>query len=90
MGEQLGKLVTCRRCTESIFLKYTGEVGLSNYAGPGTRATFEELPKTWMDNFTVGPLCPTCAKQLVSLFKDFFGEEGYKQLAPCWKIEEET
>ena len=89
MSEQYGKLVTCRRCSKSIFLKQTGEVGLSNYAGPGTRYTFEDLPGTWMDISSIGHLCPDCAKAFVDFLIEFFGAEEYGNLAPVWKLKEE-
>lgn len=89
MSEQYGKLVSCTRCPTSIFLKQTGEVGLSNYSGPGTRFTYEDLPKTWMHVTSIGHLCPSCSKDLRRFLVEFLGEEEYEKLAPCWKIEEE-
>lgn len=89
MSEKSGKLITCDRCGETLFLKYTGEVGLSNYAGPGTRSTYEDLPKTWMHNSGFGHLCPFCAGVFVRWLKEFFGEDKYEKFAPVWKVEEE-
>lgn len=89
MSERFGKLVSCTRCPKDIFLERTGEVGLSNLAGPGMRSTYEDLPKTWMYIQGIGYLCPDCAKKLVDLFIDLFGEEKYHKFAPCWKVGEE-
>ena len=89
MSEQRGTLVTCDRCSETKFLGYLGEVGLSNYAGPGTRPKYEDLPKTWVYDTHFGHLCPVCAKVFNDWMMDFFGYEKYKKIAPAWKIKEE-
>lgn len=89
MPEQIGKLISCTRCPTNVFLKQTGTVGLSNYAGPGSRPVYEELPKTWMFVSGLGYLCPQCTRDMVSWLKNFLGEDKYEKLGPCWKIEEE-
>ena len=89
MSEQLGKLITCNRCGETKFLKRTGEEGLSSYACPGTRSTYEELPRTWIYDTKFGHLCPHCAEIFVRWLKDFFGQEQYEKVAYRWKIEED-
>lgn len=89
MGAEKGKLITCDRCRDkTIFLKYLKEVGLSNYAGPGTRPEYEDLPKDWLYMTQCGYLCPDCAKEWCTFLKSFFGEEKYNQLAPAWRIQE--
>lgn len=89
MSKTRGELVVCDRCKDnSVFLKYEGEVGLSNYAGPGTRSKYENLPGTWIYDTHFGYLCPDCAEEFCTFLKEFFGVEKYERLAPAWKIEE--
>lgn len=90
MGSALGQMITCDRCKKNIvFLRWTKDVGLSNYSGPGTRSVYEDLPRTWMRDNGFGYLCPSCAKEFVTFLKQFLGEEKYESLAPVWRIEEE-
>ena len=89
--DQKGRLITCDKCNKNtVFLKYLGDVGLSNLAGPGTREMYEDTPKTWIYDTKFGYLCPSCAKEFTKFLKEFFGEEKYAKLPPAWQIEEDT
>lgn len=89
MSEQIGKLVTCTRCKNTVFLKYLKSVGGSNYTDPGySRAVYEDLPGDWMHATGMGDLCPKCAREFIKYLKEFFGEENYEGFASCWKIKE--
>lgn len=90
MSEERGKLITCTRCTNTIFLKYLRSHGGSNYSDPGyLRAEYEELPKTWMVPLGIGHLCPDCSRGLVDVLINYFGESTYDKFDSRWKLEEE-
>jgi hypothetical protein len=90
MSEQIGKLVTCVRCNNTVFLKYLRSHGGSNYSDPGyTRAEYEPLPETWLNAFDMGHLCPECSKKFINLLIDFFGVDVYQGFGSRWKIKED-
>lgn len=84
--EVRGKLIYCRRCSNTLFLKHLGQSGGSNYGSPYD--VYEELPGDWMYNTGMGYLCQTCAKEFTDFLREFFGEDTYSELAPCYKIKE--
>ena len=59
-----GGLCTCSRCSNSVFLMYTG----SDYG----QEIYQSLPKEWMHETQFGYLCPKCAKEFQTFCKDFF------------------
>lgn len=69
MSEVCGKLVTCDRCGETVFLKVTGEKVAD---GGFTRwNTFEAFPEGWEWHHEPGRLCPKCNEEYKKLLKDF-------------------
>ena len=90
MSEQVGKLVTCMRCPNTVFLKYIRSHSGSNYSDPGyTRAEYEERPGTWLQILGIGDLCPDCSKKFIDLLIDFFGADAYKKFDYRWHIKED-
>ena len=75
MSEVNGKLVSCDRCGDTVFLKCIGEKELD---GGYTRYnTFEAMPTGWEYHVEVGRLCPTCNEEwnnLVATFKHIVRE----------------
>ena len=74
-----GELVTCSRCSTSIFLKLLGKEALDG--GYSSYEKYEELPKEWMHETQFGYLCPKCAKEFQTFCRDFFP----KPVAPAWR-----
>ena len=69
MAEANGKLVSCDRCGDTVFLKCTGEGELD---GGFTRWNkFETFPDGWEYHCEVGRLCPKCNAKYKLLCKDF-------------------
>lgn len=72
MAEQKGKLVTCDRCGETIFLKTTGEGELD---GGFTRWNkFEPIPQGREHHCEVGLICPDCNAKYKALVSTFMTE----------------
>lgn len=72
MSEVNGKLVTCDRCDETVFLKCIGE---GERDGGFTRWNkFESFPEGWERHSEVGLLCPDCNRQYKSLVNTFMTE----------------
>lgn len=81
MSEQKGKMITCSRDNNFVFLKYIGKGEADG--GYTTWDEFEPLPKEWMYQSECGYLCPECAKQFKIFVNKFFnGNVCYK-----WKME---
>jgi hypothetical protein len=69
MAEKKGKLVSCDRCGEEVFLKCTGE---SATDGGYTRWNkFEDLPHGWDWHSDTGRLCPACNKMYIEMLEHF-------------------
>lgn len=83
MGEQKGKMITCCRDNNFIFLKYLGKGETDG--GYTTWDKFEELPDTWLHDSRFGYLCPECTLEFKKFVNKFFNGE----LAPVWKLEGE-
>lgn len=86
MSEQRGKLVTCDRCGESIFVKEL-KAEEKDRDGGFTRwneYTYEELPSGWDTvcfgyNFKGGMLCPKCVAIFELAREEFWGFEKLKE-----------
>lgn len=87
MSEQRGKLVTCDRCGESIFLKEL-EVKERERDGGFTRWNeykYEDLPEGWSSvtfdrGFSVNyKLCPHCYELFEKYRTMFFGIEAKEE-----------
>lgn len=76
MSEAKGKLVTCERCGNTIFLKL---VGSENFDGGFTRQDyFEDAPDGWELCATDKKrkycrLCPSCYAEYTRLLSKFYG-----------------
>lgn len=81
MSENLGKMITCKKCGTNLFLKYLGKQDM--YGGYESYSKFEEVPKGWWTTVGLGYLCPKCAHEFLSIVRDFFGDD----IAPVWHIE---
>lgn len=69
MSEVNGKLQSCDRCGETVFLKVIGE---GEADGGFTRWNkFEEAPEGWERRFEVGLLCPKCSEEYKKLLERF-------------------
>ena len=70
--EVKGKLVSCDRCGEQIFLKCTGE---GERDGGFTRWNeFEPFPEGWEHQYNIGRLCPKCNEKYKQLINTFMSE----------------
>ena len=72
MAENIGKLITCDRCNESLFLRYTGTDHLDG--GFTSVDKFEKKPDNWCHNYDLKmDLCPKCRivfNDLIEKFKE--------------------
>lgn len=69
MAEVKGKLCSCDRCGETVFLKATGE---GETDGGYTRWNkFESYPEGWKSRWEVGTLCPGCNALFDKLLAEF-------------------
>lgn len=83
MSETKGKLTTCDRCGEEIFLKYIGKGETDG--GYTTWDRFEDLPEEWMFNTQIGYLCPHCA----GIFRTFIHRLmnfDQRKIAQSWQM----
>lgn len=71
MAEVNGKLVSCDRCNEKVFLKciVVGEL----VGGYPIWKVFEPLPNGWDSHSEVGTLCPKCNVEYRHLINSFMG-----------------
>lgn len=80
MSSKKGKMVTCCRCENWVFLEFIGkEHGDGGYT---TWDKFEELPEGWLYASQFGDLCPECAREFKTWVNEFFNGK----VAPSWKI----
>lgn len=82
MSEVKGKLQTCDRCGETIFLKTVGD---GDADGGFTRWNkFEEAPEGWARRYDISSLlCPKCNKEYENLLKWFMERNSiYKAIKP--------
>lgn len=69
MSEQIGKLLSCDRCGETIFLKWEG---MSEFDGGYSKIQhFEKVPEGWTKNRDVGDLCPDCSELYQTMMHAF-------------------
>lgn len=74
MAEVNGKLQSCDRCGETVFLKVIGE---GEADGGFTRWNkFEKAPDGWERCFEVGLLCPKCNEEYKNLLKWFMEQNS--------------
>ena len=72
MPEVNGKLVTCERCINTVFLKCTGE---GEADGGYTRWNkFEPYPAGWRYCPDIGRLCPNCSAEYKVLLSNFISK----------------
>ena len=77
--EQIGKIVTCDRCGNKIFLRFTGETVLDG--GLTKIDNFERLPPEWHWMSEYGYLCDSCMYEFRNHIHNFLGDD----VAPAWK-----
>lgn len=70
MAEQIGKLLTCDRCSRTVFLKYNGTEHLD---GGFTKVDkFENKPDGWKHTCDLRmDLCPKCNEALHKFLEEF-------------------
>lgn len=72
MSEQIGKLLSCDRCGETIFLKWEG---MSEFDGGYSKIQhFEKTPEGWGSVRDLGMLCPECRTEYENLVEKFMRE----------------
>ena len=79
MARKNGQILTCDRCSESIFLKCTGEGEMDG--GYNRWNKFEAPPEGWDRIINVGDVCPKCNaeyKTILDKFKNELHEAGFK------------
>jgi hypothetical protein len=73
MSRVNGQLVTCDRCGENVFRKWTGE---KETDGGFTRwDTFKDLPEGWSVVRNMGDLCPDCSAEWNKLETEFMSKK---------------
>ena len=73
MAEKVGKMITCDRCGNSVFLECIGE---GETDGGYTRwNNFEAAPKGWAYHLDTGTLCPKCNSFYTDIIKSFMNKE---------------
>ena len=82
MVETKGKMITCKRDNNWVFLKYLGEGDVDG--GYTKYDKYEKLPDDWLYETRFGYLCPKCAREFREFMTNFFNGE----VAPCWKLTE--
>ena len=75
MSDIKGKLITCNRCGETVFVKLIGKDYFDG--GYSSRDKFEEPPEGWqtwicIEQYTC--LCPECYKEWQEVRKKFFAK----------------
>ena len=72
MAEKVGKMITCDRCGNSVFLECIGE---GETDGGYTRwNNFEAAPESWAYHLDVGRLCPKCNAEYENMIKQFMNK----------------
>lgn len=84
MAEVKGKMITCKRDNNWVFLKYLGEGDLDG--GYTKHDKYEELPDDWLYETEFGYLCPKCTREFKMLMTNFFNGD----VVPKWKLETEV
>lgn len=69
MASENGRLLTCDRCGETVFLKCIGEE--TSDGGWTKWSKFEPEPDGWLYEYEMGHLCPGCAFLFKSWVSDF-------------------
>lgn len=67
MAEEKGKMLTCNRCGETVFLKFEG---LQPQEWSNPKEKYEKAPGGWVHDVILGhhvDLCPECTKEWVEL-----------------------
>lgn len=77
MGAANGRLLTCDRCGQTLFLKETGEHAEWDET---PRKTYESMPDTWLYENPIGYLCEQCAEDFRYWVTEFMGGK----VAPVW------
>lgn len=79
MSEAKGKLLTCDRCGETVFLSAVSESLLDGGFTKNTK--FEDAPGGWDYHREPGAygchLCPTCNKSFKSIMKAFMEQKSF-------------
>lgn len=75
MSEVNGRLQSCDRCGETVFLKVIGE---GEADGGFTRWNkFEPAPEGWKNHWDVGLLCPKCNESYKSILEAFMAQKSF-------------
>ena len=83
MSSTKGKLLTCNRCGNTVFLKFLEKVDMDGGFSP-SYDKYENKPKEWMWNSEIGDLCPKCAREFQLFILRFMHGDSTK-IAPSWK-----
>lgn len=77
MGSEIGRLITCDRCGNTIFLKV-----IDSHAewDETPRTIYEPMPDTWLYETPIGYLCDRCAED----FRYWITEFMNGKVAPVW------
>lgn len=75
MSEVKGKLLTCDRCGETVFLRAISDE--SDDGGYTRWNTFEDAPEDWEWHTEAGALCPVCSKTFKSILKAFMNRKSF-------------
>lgn len=80
-NEVVGKMITCSRDGNFVFLKHIRHVPMDGgYSG---YEKYEDLPDDWLYGSEFGYLCPVCAKAFKGMMTEFFGEDN---IIPRWRL----
>lgn len=82
MSEQKGKMVTCARDDNFVFLKLIGKGEADG--GYTVWDKFEPLPDNWLFDMDFGYLCPACAMKFKTFVNEFF--DG--KVSDKWKLKD--
>lgn len=63
------KIVKCKRCGKTVFLKYLSTKELDG--GFAKVDQFEKMPDGWRNIFEIGTLCPVCAEKWEKAIQEF-------------------
>lgn len=84
MSEVKGKLITCNRCDETLFLKFLEHVDMDGGFSQGYNK-YEDLPEDWLYESELGHLCPNCARDFRMFVTSFMGgkvPQKWKYITP--------